>query len=467
MASSPKQTRLVTLLTVAVVVLGVLGAGGYVLSGQANTSRIAETSARQRLARDVSNSTKLGYRPGDLGSALVQARRFLRAAPPFWADSVLGLPYYRYEASRARTLDTRLRRREQTVLSNLHSHLTSQAKQAQSIYAHDQQIQTPTPTLSPYASQLAALQASVETQSTSPSQLYHLNSAATTLVSELKQVGAEQAGTNATIQAAANTLMSQTEGNVETLRSDADGDVANGNNNATIASYESLAGRFPKIGQMMSLYNTMGYYESALNDSSAAQVAFATAAIAQLSSQINALLLANLGPQHIIVNYQQQEIYYYQSGQLVQHSLVTTGERGTTSVGTDFGPMKVLSKDSPWTFTSPWPASSPYYYPPTTVQYAVFFTDTGEAIHDASWEPDSALGPGSQYIVAYESHGCVHVPLDIAQFTYDWANLGTPVDVYPGNGQSVAAQLALMTTNDQGIPQGTGLPPAGTPVPEG
>jgi hypothetical protein len=40
---------------------------------------------------------------------------------------------------------------------------------------------------------------------------------------------------------------------------------------------------------------------------------------------------------------------------------------------------------------------------------------------------------------------------------YGWATVGMPVDVVPGDGQTVAAQLAEMTTDDQGNP----LNPAG------
>jgi hypothetical protein len=35
---------------------------------------------------------------------------------------------------------------------------------------------------------------------------------------------------------------------------------------------------------------------------------------------------------------------------------------------------------------------------------------------------------------------------------YDWAVEGTPVDVYPGDGTPVANQLALMTTDNNGVP---------------
>ena len=50
------------------------------------------------------------------------------------------------------------------------------------------------------------------------------------------------------------------------------------------------------------------------------------------------------------------------------------------------------------------------------------------------------------------SHGCVHIPLSLAAWMYGWAQVGTPVDVYPGDGSPVANQLAQMTTDDQGNP---------------
>ena len=101
---------------------------------------------------------------------------------------------------------------------------------------------------------------------------------------------------------------------------------------------------------------------------------------------------------------------------------------------------------------SPWPPGNPLYYPDTVVQYASFFTNSGESFHDASWEPDSELGPGSQYDASTQSHGCVHIPLNLAAWMYGWAQVGTPVDVYPGDGTPVANQLGQMTTDDQGNP---------------
>jgi lipoprotein-anchoring transpeptidase ErfK/SrfK len=117
------------------------------------------------------------------------------------------------------------------------------------------------------------------------------------------------------------------------------------------------------------------------------------------------------------------------------------------------GPMKVLRKDSPWKMHSPWPKGSPYWYPDAVVQWTAFFTVSGEAFHDAYWQPDSTLGPGSQFQSWTRSHGCVHLPYAQAHWMYDWADEGTPVDVYPGDGTPVTNQLALMTTDKNGVPR--------------
>jgi lipoprotein-anchoring transpeptidase ErfK/SrfK len=114
--------------------------------------------------------------------------------------------------------------------------------------------------------------------------------------------------------------------------------------------------------------------------------------------------------------------------------------------------MKVVHKDHPWKMHSPYPKGSPYWYPDTVVQYATFFTWSGESIHDAAWEPDSLLGPGSQYNASTRSHGCVHVPFNDASWMFNFADVGMPVLVYPGDGTSVANQLSQTTTDDQGSP---------------
>src|SRR5579875_1409697 len=182
--------------------------------------------------------------------------------------------------------------------------------------------------------------------------------------------------------------------------------------------------------------------------------ALRAAGVERYAAQIHQAFIAGLPPKAIVVSFQAQHLWAYQNGQVVMDTPVTTGIRGVGDIGTDFGPMKVLFKSHPWTMHSPWPPGSPYWYPDTVVQWATFFTNTGESIHDAYWEPDSELGPGSQYNPSTRSHGCIHVPYADAQWIFNWAEVGMPVIVYPGDGTPVANQVAQITTDSQGNPKG-------------
>jgi hypothetical protein len=233
--------------------------------------------------------------------------------------------------------------------------------------------------------------------------------------------------------------------------------LTNGRNDATVAAYEAKPGRFQPITELMDSYNRMEHYVARLGNADPKQVAFGAAAIQRYAGQVHDLLMQNLGPKHVVVSFEGQHVLAYEGSKVVMDTLATTGIRGAGPYGTDFGPMKVLYTEHPHTMHSPWPKGSPYWYPDTVVQWTVFFTYSGESFHDASWESDYQLGPGSQYDLSTRSHGCVHIPYNLAQWMYGWATVGVPVDVVPGDGQTVAAQLAEMTTDDQGNP----LNPAG------
>jgi len=127
---------------------------------------------------------------------------------------------------------------------------------------------------------------------------------------------------------------------------------------------------------------------------------------------------------------------------------VTTGR---PALPTDIGTMRVLHKDSPWTMQSPWPKGSPNWYPDTVVQMVLWFTRNGEGLHDASWQPVSALGPGSQ-AGPFASHGCIHLPTAAVKTLFDWAPIGTPVVVYPGDGSPVARQTLQQSVDAVGNP---------------
>jgi lipoprotein-anchoring transpeptidase ErfK/SrfK len=133
----------------------------------------------------------------------------------------------------------------------------------------------------------------------------------------------------------------------------------------------------------------------------------------------------------IVVSTETQYASAYQGGKIVLTTPVTTGG---PELPTDHGVFHIYMKVTPWVFHSPWPPSSPYYYPPTPITYWMPF-DGGEGLHDAWWRPN--FGPGSnlqptnlgtgRYILG--THGCVNLPMSAAEFIWNWAPIGTTVVV--------------------------------------
>jgi hypothetical protein len=135
--------------------------------------------------------------------------------------------------------------------------------------------------------------------------------------------------------------------------------------------------------------------------------------------------------QLIVVSLSQQWLWAYQDGKLVFATPVATGRE---HLRTPSGVYSVLSKSANVVFHSPWPASSPYYYTPEHVNYALLFRAGGFYIHDAPWR--EVFGPGSESPhgtpsggVENGSHGCVNVPTLAADWLYRWAQVGTSIQI--------------------------------------
>ncbi len=110
------------------------------------------------------------------------------------------------------------------------------------------------------------------------------------------------------------------------------------------------------------------------------------------------------------------------------------GQPAAGTVYTPIGRYSVLSKHSPFTFVSPWPPGSPYWYETATSRYALRITGNGIYLHDAPWRP--YYGPGTNVphtdpdgVWRTGSHGCINMPFQAAAWLYGWAPAGTPVDV--------------------------------------
>jgi hypothetical protein len=145
-------------------------------------------------------------------------------------------------------------------------------------------------------------------------------------------------------------------------------------------------------------------------------------------------LLQQMGFTHgkvIVVSLVEQVIRFYDDGKLVNWSYVTTGRPELPSPpGIHFA----VSKASPVLFVSPEARTSPLWFEPTPVHYAILYANGDDFIHDAWWR--TQFGPGTQLPhydpIAFNggSHGCVNLPLKAMTWVYDWTPVGAPVVVY-------------------------------------
>lgn len=132
----------------------------------------------------------------------------------------------------------------------------------------------------------------------------------------------------------------------------------------------------------------------------------------------------------IKVNLTTQHIFAYENNILVHDNLITSGQPGLL---TPIGTFTIISKLHPTTFYSPWPKSSPYYYAPLAINYALGFQGTLLFLHDAYWRGND-FGPGTNVphtaadgTQMTGSHGCVEMPTAQSAWFYNWAPIGTPL----------------------------------------
>jgi lipoprotein-anchoring transpeptidase ErfK/SrfK len=153
----------------------------------------------------------------------------------------------------------------------------------------------------------------------------------------------------------------------------------------------------------------------------AAQQAAYQAALADYSKCI-----PNAPAQLIVIHTSTQKLVAYNNGCPFLVTPVTTGR---AAVRTDTGTFTIHAKFTDYTMISPWPKTSPLWYPTTVVHNAMQFNPAdGSFIHSAEWEPASAYGSGSEN-GPYASHGCVHVQNGPLSTLFNWANVGATVMV--------------------------------------
>lgn len=135
----------------------------------------------------------------------------------------------------------------------------------------------------------------------------------------------------------------------------------------------------------------------------------------------------------ILVVLSKQWLWAYDNGQAVFSTPVTSAQ---PSLSTPTGTWHIFSHLHPTTFYSPWPPGSPYWYPPTHINYAMGWHTGGFFLHDSYWR--SVYGPGTNVwhhdpVDGWETgtHGCITAPLQAVVWLYNWAPDGTTLEVDP------------------------------------
>lgn len=117
----------------------------------------------------------------------------------------------------------------------------------------------------------------------------------------------------------------------------------------------------------------------------------------------------------ITVDIGQQKLYAWEGGKVVHETFVSTGMRYTPTVK---GSFSVRRKVPMQDMKGHYPPYEPYYI--KNVPHVMYFYGA-YAIHGAHWHNNF----GSRV-----SHGCVNVPLASAEWLYNWADMGTRVEVF-------------------------------------
>jgi len=136
----------------------------------------------------------------------------------------------------------------------------------------------------------------------------------------------------------------------------------------------------------------------------------------------------------VVVSLAEQLIRIYQDRKLLEAFQVTTGQ---PDLPTPPGTWWIEGKQSPTVFKADVPPSSPEWYPPTPIHYAMAYHSNGYFLHDSWWR--SEYGPGTNFphfdpdgtrYALQGSHGCINMSEANAAWLYRFVQLYTHVLIY-------------------------------------
>jgi hypothetical protein len=137
----------------------------------------------------------------------------------------------------------------------------------------------------------------------------------------------------------------------------------------------------------------------------------------------------------LMVSMVEQAMRVYQNGKLIRSFQVTMGRVERPALP---GYWTVIDRASPTEFKSTDPPSSPFWYPPTPIHYAILYHWDGYFVHDAWWRVN--FGPGTQFphydtggdesFAGNGSHGCINMQENDAAWVYNNTDYNTQIMVY-------------------------------------
>ena len=441
-----RTTRIYALVAFNLVALIALGGSLLVAADrESNHARAQYEQNRDHLSTALKQAQAQGFTAADLQPISGVLTRMDRAKAPSWPPD--RVRFYRSQASTADQLTRRLTVREGQLLESAQNDSKNQIQTDQDSLASSQKVGVDSADLTPLRQRLDG---AVQQQSSARTITDYRKVAADAhaLNDDIATLAANQAKENDAIQTVAADVKAKAGGNLDVIHKAGQDALFDGRNNATAAAYLNKPSPFQGWNAVNSAYSKLEKYAPKLGSGNVDEAATAAGAMQRYDNQIRNALFSNLPGKAILMQHDAQQLWAYENGKEVRSTPITTGR---PALPTDIGPMKVLSKSHPYKMHSPWPKGSPYWYPDAMVQYVVWFTNTGEGLHDAYWQ-GCCWGPGSENNENIASHGCIHVPIDTETWLFNWASVGTPVIFYPGDGTPVQNQLSQITTDDRGNP---------------
>ena len=125
------------------------------------------------------------------------------------------------------------------------------------------------------------------------------------------------------------------------------------------------------------------------------------------------------GGNEVVVSLGAQRLWAYEGDHVVLTTWVSTGTAETPEVATPVGQYRILVKLPMETMTG---TVNGVPYEVENVPYVMYFTNEGHALHGTYWHANFGTPM---------SHGCVNLPMDVAEWMYRWAPEGTAVTVIP------------------------------------